>query len=95
MVSLSEEDAQDLLVLTSVPHEVEAAAIVAMLAEEGIRAMAAGGNISGFKAEAPGEVEVLIRRADAERAGEALRAMQSDDGAVDWSQVDVGEPEPE
>ncbi|MBT4864944.1 MAG: hypothetical protein HON53_07500 [Planctomycetaceae bacterium] len=55
-------------VLISVPSEVEAAAIVGMLSEEGIEAKATGGLTAGFKAEAPGEVNVLVAAADAERA---------------------------
>ena len=40
-------------VLTSVPSEIEAAAIVSVLSERGIEAKATGGLTAGFKAEAP------------------------------------------
>ena len=86
-------DSQDLLVLVSVPHEVEAAVIVAALEEEGIRAVAAGGNTSAFKAEAPGEVQVLVSRSNAARAQQTIRKIQSQENPIDWSAVDVGEPE--
>jgi hypothetical protein len=55
-------------VLISVPSEIEAAAIVSVLSERGIEATATGGLTAGFKAEAPGEVKVLVSAADAERA---------------------------
>ena len=62
----------DLEVLTSVPSEVEAAAIVTVLSDRGIQATAAGGYTSGFKAEAPGTVNVLVKRTDVERARKAI-----------------------
>ena len=87
------EDSEDLLVLISVPTEIEAASIVAALAQDDIRAVATGGLTSGFKAEAPGEVQVLVKRADAERAQQTLQEIRSGKNPIDWSQVDVGEPE--
>ena len=87
------EDSEDLLVLISVPTEIEAAAIVAALAQDDIRAVATGGLTSGFKAEAPGEVQVLVKQADAERAQQTLLEIRSGENPIDWSQVDVGEPE--
>jgi hypothetical protein len=87
------KDSEDLFVLISVPHEIEAAAIVAALDQDGIRAVAAGGYTSGFKAEAPGEVQVLVKREDAERAQQTLKEIQSHEDPIDWSEVDVGEPE--
>ncbi len=87
------EDSEDLLILISVPTEIEAAAIVAALAQDDIRAVATGGLTSGFKAEAPGEVQVLVKRADAERAQQTLQEIRSAKNPIDWSQVDVGEPE--
>jgi len=59
-------------VLVSVPSEIEAAAIVGLLSEVGIEAKATGGLTAGFKAEAPGEVTVLVAAADAERAKRVL-----------------------
>ena len=87
------EDSEDLLILISVPTEIEAAAIVAALAQDDIRAVATGGLTSGFRAEAPGEVQVLVKRVDAERAQQTLQDIRSGENPIDWSQVDVGEPE--
>ena len=64
--------ADKLDVLVSVPSEIEAAAIVSVLSEQGIGATATGGLTAGFKAEAPGEVNVLVAAADAARAMQVL-----------------------
>lgn len=48
--------------------EVAASVLVAVLADEGIRAMATGGFTAGFRTEAPGWVKVQTLRADADRA---------------------------
>lgn len=58
--------------LLSVANEIEAAAIVGFLAQYGIKAFAAGGYTSGFKAEAPGDVKILVKQADLDRARQAL-----------------------
>lgn len=81
--------------LISVPSEIEAAAIVAMLTEQGIRASTTGGYTAGFRAEAPGQVNVVVRHADVEQAKLALAATAGKQTDVNWSQVDVGEPEGE
>lgn len=49
-------------------NEIEAALIVASLANEGIHAEAVGGLTSGLRAEAPGDVTIIVRGEDAERA---------------------------
>ena len=73
------------------PTEWEAKAAVARLEHEGIRAVASGGMASGYRAEAPGYVGVLIPEAEKERA-EALLAEPDD---IDWESVDVGAREDE
>lgn len=80
-------------VLTSVPSEIEAAAIVTALGAHSIQASTTGGYTAGFRAEAPGNVNVIVRRQDLERAQRILAEIEEDQSDVDWSQVDVGEPE--
>jgi hypothetical protein len=80
-------------VLTRVPSDVEAAAIVTALAARGIKASTTGGFTAGFRAEAPGDVSVIVRHEDLDRAKQVLAGFERDQGAVDWSQVDVGEPD--
>lgn len=82
-------------VLVSVPSEIEAAAIVTALAEEGIEATATGGFTAGFRAEAPGLVNVLVRGEDYATALKVLENFRQHGAGVDWSQIDVGEPEEE
>lgn len=65
------------VVLTSVRSDAEASIIVAALAREGIEAQATGGFTSGFQAEAPGEVRVLVHQSDLEAARSLLDALTS------------------
>ena len=74
----------------SVPSEIEGAAIVAALAEHEIKASTTGDFTSGFRAEAPGWVSVVVKHRDVERAKQILSQLESK--PVDWSKVDVGEP---
>jgi hypothetical protein len=80
-------------VLTSVRTDVEAAAIVGALAARGIEASTTGGYTAGFRAEAPGYVNVVVKYADLDRARHALAEIEQDQSEVDWSQVDVGQPD--
>jgi hypothetical protein len=79
--------------LLSVANEIEAGDLVTALAAYNIEASTVGGFTSGFKAEAPGTVQILVRRSDLGCAVSALAEIQKDEGKVDWSEVDVGEPE--
>jgi hypothetical protein len=53
-------------------HEFEAEMIVAALNEIGIHATSTGEFVSNFKAEAPGNVQVLVRQSDLEQASKIL-----------------------
>ncbi len=68
------------VVLVDVLTEAHAAMIVAALAERGIEAHATGGLTSGLRAEAPGQVHILVRAEDAERARDALDDVQAETG---------------
>ncbi len=80
-------------VLTSVRTDVEAAAIVGALTARSIVASTTGGYTAGFRAEAPGYVNVIVKYEDLDRARHALADIEQDQPDVDWSQVDVGEPD--
>jgi hypothetical protein len=54
----------DVVMLTSVANEAEAAIILAALEDGGVFATMTGELTSGLRACAPGEVHVLVRRAD-------------------------------
>ena len=64
------------VVLTTAPSEPQAALIVAALDERGVKAQTIGELTSGFRAEAPGDVRIVVRQADLERAQDALRAIE-------------------
>ena len=58
--------------LTRVPTEQEAAMIVAALADLGIEAHATGDITAGFRAGAPGYVQIQVRAVDLPQARQAL-----------------------
>src|SRR4051812_15324220 len=86
-------DGEHVVRLVSVPTEMEAGIIVGAIEEHEIRAAMAGVTTANFRAEAPGRVDILISEHDLSRATQVLETLHSDQGDVDWSQVDVGEPE--
>ena len=68
------------VVLTSVPSEAQAVIIVAALDERGIQARTQGALTSAFRAEVPGEVQVLVRQADLDRARAIIEAIDTESG---------------
>ncbi len=70
-------------VLVRVSDELVAAVIVNTLADQGIWAMAVGGSTSGFKAEAPGDVTVVVRAPDLAQAKQVLDEIRRDQGEID------------
>jgi len=87
------QSSDDLEVLVSVATEPEAALIVGALKEQGIEAAAEGGLTSALRAEAPGEVHVVVRQGDLDRARGALAGFREGMSDIDWEDVDVGKPE--
>jgi hypothetical protein len=81
--------------LISVRTEAEAGIIVSGLEEHGIRAVMSGIHTANFRAEAPGSVDVLVAQDQLENAQEVLEQISDEQKSIDWSQVDVGEPEDE
>lgn len=79
--------------LTSVRTEPEAGIIVGGLEARGIQATMSGVYTTNFRAEAPGWVEVLVAEQDLPQAQAVLEEVRSERSDLDWSQVDVGEPE--
>lgn len=72
------DDPNRVVVLTRVPTELHAAMIVAALDARGVQAQAAGALTSGFRAEAPGGVQILVRHCDLEQARLALQAIEEE-----------------
>jgi hypothetical protein len=89
------QHSERLALLDSAPTEMEAGVIVAALEQAGIPATMTGTHTAGFRAEAPGWVKILVAEEDLRRAQRVLREVALENMDVDWSQVDVGEPEEE
>jgi len=61
-------DNAKLVIVAERSSEIAAKVLVNVLADEKIRAVAVGGFTAGFRAEAPGWVQVKVFEGDAERA---------------------------
>lgn len=80
-------------VLASFAHELEAGVIVNELRSRGIRAQTSGETLAGFRAEVPGDVNVLVPEEQLELARRHLEELHSTTRSdVNWSLVDVGDP---
>lgn len=88
-----QESDDAVVTLAFFPSEVEATMVADELKREGIQAEPAGILTAGFRAEAPGRVKVLVHENDLERAKDLLDEYIHSKEQIDWSQVDVGEPE--
>lgn len=88
------EEHDKLEVLARVRTEVEATLIVEALAERDIMARAVGGFTSSFRAEAPGDVSVLVRPGDLARARIALDAVRREGRAEQAAEAEQDEDTP-
>ncbi|MEM1356000.1 MAG: DUF2007 domain-containing protein [Planctomycetota bacterium] len=88
-----DENDDKVVTLVFLPTEIEATALAQELTRAGIEAQASGLLTAGFRAEAPGQVKVLVHERDLARAKELLDDYLASKQEIDWSQVDVGEPE--
>jgi Putative prokaryotic signal transducing protein len=84
---------EHIVAVTSAPNELEAGVIIAALADRGIKATMDGAATADFRVGVPGQVEILVAKEDLERARTVLQEDEDNEDDVDWSQVDVGEPE--
>jgi len=87
------EDDDNVVTLAFFPSEIEATMIADELKREGIQAEPAGLLTAGFRAEAPGQVKVLVHESDYERAKALLDEYVHSRDQIDWSKVDFGQPE--
>lgn len=88
-----QESDDNIVTLAFFATEVEATMIADELKREGIQAEPAGLLTAGFRAEAPGRVKVLVHERDFEQAKALLDEYVHSREQIDWSQVDLGEPE--
>ena len=81
---------EPLVVLATFPDEALAQMLAEALEEEDIEAMVEGGVTSGFRAEAPGMVNVLIKERDSDNARSVFEDWEHQGEAIDWDAVDLG-----
>ena len=93
MSDQSTSDPHSPTALTCFATEVEAAIIISVLAENGIQATTAGSDTTAWGREEPADVTVVKRHCDLQRALEVLAEVEAARKDIDWSAVDVGEPE--
>ena len=81
------------VILKTANTDAEAGVIASTLREHGIDARvidAAGSMLSIFGPALNQPIQVVVRRADAERAASILRTTREESVDLDWSEVDVG-----
>ena len=85
---------ENLVTLTELSTDLEAAMIIAALEREGIEAFMKGEYTAGFRAEAPSWPKVEVRESDYERARALLDALNPhhDETPVDESEVTTDSP---
>lgn len=87
---------EQLVELMTVPNEIEAGVIRAVLSAEGIDSwmhMAPGMSIGVLAATTFMPTTIKVRQDDLERANAALDKNREDSIDLDWNEVDVGQPE--
>lgn len=89
------DDPLQLVDLTTARTEFEAAVMVNALESRGIRARVFGlvGSTMQWEIAATQPIRVQVMRKDVEAAHAALTETRQDSVDIDWSEVDVGEPE--
>ena len=85
---------ENIVCLATRPNEAEASIVVAALADRDIEATLGGAQAAQLIPGAFEEVEIFVLEADLPRAQRILEVLDEDRTDVDWSQVDVGQPEP-
>ena len=66
----------NLVTLVERPDEMSASIIVSVLQDAGIKAVATGAFTAGFRAEAPGMVQIKVFESDAERARRVISEIR-------------------
>ncbi len=69
------DDPNRVVVLMTTPTEIQAEMIVAALEARGLHARTLGALTSGFRAEVPGDVQVIVRASDLEQARSVLQTL--------------------
>ncbi|MEM1224844.1 MAG: DUF2007 domain-containing protein [Planctomycetota bacterium] len=73
---MNDLNAESLVTITQRPTEAEASVFVSILRDAGIQAVAVGGFTAGFRAEAPGWVQIKTLQRDADAAKQVLAELR-------------------
>lgn len=92
-VSTTSTESHTPVELATVTTDIEAGALVSALEAAGIKASSTGGYTAGFRAQAPGVIQIWVRQMDFQAARNALASIQRASNEIDWSKVDVGDPD--
>ncbi len=71
-------DNAHLVTVAERPDEMSASIVVSVLRDEGIRAISTGEFTSGFRAEAPGMVQIKVFEEDAARAQQVISEIKQE-----------------
>lgn len=83
----------ELVTLTNVANEAEAKSLIGLFDEEGISVFINGGDDLSLFGEDIGDVMLIVKKSDYDQAAKLLEEIEAENTEIDWSQVDVGEPE--
>ena len=86
-------DKQSVVTLAVFTEDMLAQMLAEALESAGIHCEIEGGVTSGFRAEAPTVVKVIIHRTDQEKAQVILEEWEHAGDSIDWDEVDLGEME--
>ncbi|MBC7773515.1 MAG: hypothetical protein H7210_13550 [Pyrinomonadaceae bacterium] len=84
-------DPDSLVDFTTANTDLEAQEILSELASHGIHAKIFSISISTMRIYSSEAIRIMVRRADVQRAADALRIFQKQPAFDDWSGVDIGD----
>ena len=87
------DERPELVTLTKVPNEAEAKSLIGLFEEEGIAVFINGGEDLSLFGEDIGDIQLIVKKSDYDQASKLLEEIEEENSEIDWSQVDVGEPE--
>lgn len=93
MDELPSNPPEHLAQLASVPTAAEASIIVAALSQAGIEAMSTGVMTTNRQLASGEWVQVMVTEPDLPVAKNTLAKLREENEEIDWSKVDVGEPD--
>ena len=86
-------DKESVVTLAVFTEDMLAQMLAEALESAGIQCQIEGGVTSGFRAETPTVVKVIIHRNDQEKAQVIFEEWEHAGDSIDWDEVDLGEME--